>query len=339
MNGPENRVREALVLAATAGILIGAFVYSGKRGETQWNSRVDYARGSDLPAEVLEEGPNGRLVRHTLGSTRVPLRPRRIVSLVTSATDSLLALGLRPIAAESQWKGEGPIRPLAPMLADCISLGYGPGLNLEQVAALQPDLILCGRPNHARIYGKLSRIAPTVFLPVDLEDRHGALLEIGAILGLREEARRRLDLHRGRIEEARRRIRESAGDESVAVLRFRYRDCMIFGRGAKIGPLLHDALGLRPDRRVPERTRGLWADSIDVESLSEIRADRIFLLIDPDAAGMAQDVFDAATWKSIPAVQRGTVHRVDFGTWMNGQGVIATEAMAQEVLDAFAGPP
>lgn len=328
-------VKEALLLAATAAVLVGAVWSSGRQGETHWNARVDYRRDQEIPARVVVERPDGRLVRHMFGETLVPLRPMRIVSLSTPTTDGLLALGVRPIGVEGQWKETGPIAPHAPLLGGVPLLGFSSSVNLEGVAALKPDLILCGRAGHGRIHEKLQRIAPTVFLPSDLEGRSGGLLEIGAILGMGDQAERRLTLHRERLADARRQLKESNAG-TVAVLRIRFRDCMIFGQRARFGPLLYgdSGLGLTPDQRVPPMTRSRWADSIDVEALSEITADRIFLLIDPDAAVSAQDLFRTVTWQGMPAVRRGLVHRVDFGTWTNSQGVLAEEYIVREVVGA-----
>ncbi len=323
----------AVVLTAFAVLLVVA----GRLGETRWTSRPDAPSGPATPARVVGEDADGRLVEHMLGQTRVPLRPQRIVSLTIATLDALLALGVRPVGAEAQWRDDVSITPHRQALAGVPSLGFGSSLNLEDVARLEPDLILCGRTGHVRLYDKLSRIAPTVFLPVDLDGRNGGLREVGGILGRVEDAERRLQSHQEAIAAARRRLHPAA-DQTVAVLRIRFRDVMIFNRHAKFGPLLFsdDGLQLRPDARVPERTRGAWADSIDIESLSEVRADRLFLLVDPDAAGSAQSLFRTDCWRSLPAVRGGRLHRVDFGIWMNGQGVLAAEAMAGEVVACYA---
>ncbi len=324
-----------VALAAFTALLVVA----GRLGETRWTSRPDAPPTPAAPARVVGEDADGRLVEHMFGRTRVPLRPSRIVSLTIATTDALLALGVRPVGAEAQWRDDVPITPHRQELAGVPSLGFGSSLNLEDVARLQPDLILCGRSGHARWYDQLSRIAPTVFLPVDLDGRNGGLREVGLILGRVADAERRLESHRHTIASARSRLRPVA-DQTVAVLRIRFRDVMIFNRHAKFGPLLFcdDGLGLRADARVPERTRGPWADSIDSEALSEVRADRLFLLVDPDAAGSARSLFRTASWRALPAVRGGRLHVVDFGTWMNGQGVLAAEAMADEVVAACVDP-
>ena len=326
----------AVVITAFAALLVAA----GRLGETRWTSRPDSPSGPAAPARVVGGDVDGRLVEHMLGRTRVPLRPQRIVSLTIATTDALLALGVQPVGAEAQWRDDTSITPHRRALAGVPSLGFGSSLNLEDVARLEPDLILCGRTGHARLYDKLSRIAPTVFLPVDLDGRNGGLREVGEILGRVEAAEHRLEAHRQTIAAARDRLVRVAG-QTVAVLRIRFRDVMIFNRHAKFGPLLFsdEGLRLRPDARVPERTRGTWADSLDIESLSEVRADRLFLLVDPDAAGSARSLFRTDCWRSLPAVRSGRLHVVDFGTWMNGQGVLAAEAMIDEVVAFCVGRP
>ena len=324
-----------VALAAFASLLVVA----GRLGEIHWTSRPDFPPGPAAPPRVVDQDADGRLVEHMLGRTRVPLRPLRIVSLTIATTDALLALGIQPLGAEAQWRADDFITPHRQALIGVPSLGFGSSLNLEDVARLEPDLILCGRTAHARLYDKLSRIAPTVFLPVDLDGRNGGLLDVGVILGRVEDAERRLKWHQETLAAARSRLRPVA-DQTVAVLRIRFRDVMIFNRLTKFGPLLFsdEGLRLRPDARMPERTRGAWADSIDIESLSEVRTERLFLLIDPDAAGSARSLFRTDCWRSLPAVRGGRLHVVDFGTWINGQGVLAAEAMVAELVACCTSP-
>lgn len=108
-------------------------------------------------------------ITHGLGSTTIPAAPQRIVAL-SGEEDTLVLLGIAPIAfsdgygtpgERSPWLAGRPELDGATVLADAQS-----GVNVEQIAALRPDLILAtnlyGLPD---VYAQLSGIAPTVGPP------------------------------------------------------------------------------------------------------------------------------------------------------------------------------
>lgn len=118
------------------------------------------ASGGTFPATVT----------HAFGSTTVAAAPRRIVVLGPTEQDTVLALGLTPLAT-SEWYGEQPdaVWPWAQdELGDATPtvLPTTDGLAFERIAALRPDLILATNAGLARAdYDKLRRIAPTVAQP------------------------------------------------------------------------------------------------------------------------------------------------------------------------------
>ena len=129
-----------------------------------------------------------RDVRHELGSTEVEALPRRIVSATGLAElDSLLALGVKPLAAgrfptgwnpwaEDEDEGLSGVEPLA----------VEPEVNIEEVAAQGPDLILgqTGRLSGDN-FPKLSEIAPTV--ATSFEDWRLNVRQVADSLGRTED--------------------------------------------------------------------------------------------------------------------------------------------------------
>lgn len=105
-------------------------------------------------------------IEHRYGTTTVPQKPKRVVTVGFNDQDFALALGVKPVAIR-EWFGKGPVerRPWAP---DAFG-GQRPTilpaaeLNVEQVAGLRPDLILGVFGGLTRReYETLSRVAPTV---------------------------------------------------------------------------------------------------------------------------------------------------------------------------------
>lgn len=121
--------------------------------------------GSDEPGAVAEDG--SVTVTHVFGETRIPGPPQRVVSAGLTEQDDLLALGVVPIAVTEWFGGEpfatwpwsrprlGPAQPVVLNLAD--------GIQVDQIAALKPDLIIAINAGlDADTYARLSGIAPTI---------------------------------------------------------------------------------------------------------------------------------------------------------------------------------
>ena len=104
-------------------------------------------------------------IEHKFGSTTIPAKPTRVVSLGFTGHDDILALGVVPVGLR-WWYGDYP-DGVWPWAQDALQ-GQHPvqlkgDLNVEQVAALQPDLIIAiGSGITEEQYGLLSQIAPTV---------------------------------------------------------------------------------------------------------------------------------------------------------------------------------
>lgn len=123
------------------------------------------ACGSEKSGEVARDG--SVTIRHVFGETRIPGPPQRVVSAGFTEQDDLLALGVVPIAVTDWFGGEpfgvwpwarprlGPAQPVVLSLAD--------GIQVDQIAALKPDLIVAVNAGlDADTYTKLSAIAPTI---------------------------------------------------------------------------------------------------------------------------------------------------------------------------------
>jgi len=107
-------------------------------------------------------------IEHKFGSTTIRAKPARVVSLGFTGHDDILALGVVPVGLR-WWYGDYP-DGVWPWAQDALQ-GQHPvqlkgDLNIKQVAALQPDLIIAiGSGITEEQYGLLSQIAPTVANP------------------------------------------------------------------------------------------------------------------------------------------------------------------------------
>jgi iron complex transport system substrate-binding protein len=137
-------------------------------------------------------------VEHKYGTTTVPSKPERIVSVGFTEHDTVLALGEKPIAT-SEWYGEQPYATW-PWARDELGsskptvLNNGDGFEYEKIASLRPDLILgVNAGMNEDDYEQLSKLAPTIPTPKGgtdwFSDWDSQVELIAAALGKRDEGR------------------------------------------------------------------------------------------------------------------------------------------------------
>jgi iron complex transport system substrate-binding protein len=284
---------------------------------------------------VVETTAQYRLVKHSMGETKVPLAPKRIASLCSAATDGLVALGIRPILVQSGAGLDGPQLYLADRLNGVPALPRGATVSLEAVLNAKPDLIFASGMQNGRMYGQLSKIAPTVLVGSTTGGlRENRLLDVGETLGMHKQARQLLADYRQRLTAAKTRIGSRAQTEPVAFLRFRKNTCVIYTQADMFGPLLFQQLGLTPDPAMPMVMTGGGWDVLSIERLSALQADHLFITVDPDSELYVQSVARTPIWRNIPAVRHDHVHRVVSSTWLS-DGLLGSEAIVDDVVAAM----
>lgn len=121
--------------------------------------------GATAPPETA---PGGATITHRYGITEVPVDPQRVVTVGLTDHDTVLALGVTPVAL-TDWFGDQPngVWPWAqealgdatPVVLDASAAQ----LEFEQIAAATPDLILAVNSGLTQAqYDTLTAIAPTV---------------------------------------------------------------------------------------------------------------------------------------------------------------------------------
>lgn len=117
-----------------------------------------------------QAAPQSVTVEHQFGSTTVPANPQRVVSAGYTEQDTLLALGVTPVAV-TDWYGDQPYATwpwaqdeLGSATPEVLEMSDGP--NFEKIAALAPDLIIATNAGLDQgQYDRLAAIAPTVAQP------------------------------------------------------------------------------------------------------------------------------------------------------------------------------
>ncbi len=118
---------------------------------------------AETPAKPSTTTNETVTITHRYGTTKVPVKPKRIVSLDTQWTDTLAALGHPPTAylRDPNLPDDLPWRDAT--LRKAGTLHATTALPYEQIAAANPDLIVVSYLADSKTaYDKLSKIAPTI---------------------------------------------------------------------------------------------------------------------------------------------------------------------------------
>lgn len=158
-------LRAAALLAGLLAVLALAACGSGEDAGSGSKETATTATGG------VEAGALPVTIRHKYGETTVTRAPERVVVAGLREQDSLLALGVVPVAT-TEWFGRHPgaIFPWArEALGDApvpTVLDYTDGIQFERIAALRPDLIVAVYSGLTKKdYETLSKLAPTIAQP------------------------------------------------------------------------------------------------------------------------------------------------------------------------------
>jgi|TARA_R110000737_G_scaffold122963_3_gene155000 iron complex transport system substrate-binding protein len=273
---------------------------------------------------------------HELGHATFDTTPTRFATSNWSLTESLLALGIDPVAIpEADGYRTWVVEPELPeTFAD---LGTRREPNFEALRDAKPDAILISS-DVAMAYDKLSGFAPTLVYSIyntntdePAIDRAEALLRnLGKLAGKSDTAEQVIASANDRIATAAARIRTSVGDDATfAIVRIlddaHFR---IHGKNSLFGSVLN-RMGFA----------NAWTGEVnswafrngDVSDLAKL-GDVQFAHVEPVPPAAKAKLFDSAIWKAMPFARNRHVYDVP-SSWSFG-GVLSGARFAEQLADA-----
>ena len=149
-------------------------------------------------------------------TVEIPETPRTVVTLSEPTTDAAFAVGVVPVGATA---ARGQTTSLAgylpPAAADVVTVGQLGTPNLEQIVALDPDLILTDGTaiNDEVLIDKLQAIAPTLWVgEAGNTDWKAGLRLVGAALGKSDVA----EVYASNFDAEAERVRQELGENASA---------------------------------------------------------------------------------------------------------------------------
>ncbi|MNI36770.1 HTH-type transcriptional activator Btr [compost metagenome] len=204
---------------------------------------------------------------------------------------------------------------------------------------IEPELILCSDYMDPEQEKLLNRIAPTIAVEFHKEWRL-VLLEIAALLGKSEEANTAIERYDHKCLLAGEQLREALGQETVALLRVHAQELRLYGvsHPSYTGPVLYGDLDVGVPHLVSELALNEAWVNLPMSLLSELDADRLLLVIDPNSEEKAQELMNSQIWRDLKAVRNGHLYRAGYYTWMSN-GIRMNTLKIEEVLRMFVHKP
>lgn len=290
-----------------------------------------------LATLVLMQPALAREITHAMGVTDVPDHPQRIVVLTNEGTEALLAAGITPVGAVRSWLGDPWYAHIAGDMADVTVVGDESAVNLEAIAALQPDLIVGNKTRQEKLYDQLSAIAPTV-----MSERLRGDCKINMALytdaaGKGAEGKAALDAFDARVAK----IGEEAGpalQEKISLGRFMAALTRIYYKDTFAGLILGEIGFARP----AVQDKDEFADDVGKERIPDFDGDRLFYFVyetgDGAAESQANDWTSDPLWQNLPVVKAGKAYAVDDAVWNTAGGIVAANLLLDDVEKIYELP-
>ena len=244
------------------------------------------------PPVPTEPNAFPRSVVHKHGTAEIPAEPQRVVTVGFTDQDYALAFGVVPVGIR-EWFGEKPSATWswAQLLLEGASPEVLPRaeLDFEQIANLQPDLILgiyAGLTPEE--YVTLSQIAPTIAGPAGLDDYVVSWQQqtrmTGDALGKPERSEELIAGLEANVAAATAAHPEFTGATFTMVSAYSEAECYVYGPKATSAIFLQE-LGLRMPDDVLEATAAENSTILSPERVDLVNADIVIWYEDIDAPG------------------------------------------------------
>ena len=282
-------------------------------------------------AEKPKEKEESYTVEHAMGTTTLEKTPEKVVILTNEGTEALLALGVTPVGAVQSWTGDPWYDHIADEMKDVKVVGVESQVNVEAIAALQPDLIIGNKMRQEDIYEQLKAIAPTVFAE-DLRGNWKNNFELYAkAVNKEEKGKEVLAAYDQRIED----LKEKLGDKvnmEVSMVRFMAGDVRIYHKDSFSGVILEQIGMARPESQNKE---DFAEKGVTKERIPAMDGDILFYFTYDEGDGKATEVekewIEDPLFQNLEVAKKGEVHKVDDAIQNTAGGVKAANLMLDDL--------
>ncbi|WP_404329786.1 ABC transporter substrate-binding protein [Mesobacillus maritimus] len=284
---------------------------------------------------TTQEEDTSYTVENAMEPITLEKTPEKVVILTNEGTEALLALGVTPVGAVQSWTGDPWYDHIASDMEGVEVVGVESQVNVEAVAALQPDLIIGNKMRHEDIYEQLKAIAPTVYAET-LRGNWKENFELYAkAVNKEEEGNQILADYDERIEELKAELGEDLNKE-VSMVRFMAGDVRIYHKDSFSGVILEQLGFARPES---QNVDDFAEKNVTKERIPAMDGDVLFYFTyevgDGEASELEKEWIEDPLFKNLEVAKNGQVYKVDDAIWNTAGGVIAANLMLDDIETYF----
>ncbi|MGF6355587.1 iron complex transport system substrate-binding protein [Paenibacillus sp. 4624] len=310
-------------------LLLTAMVISGCSAKTETSAQQGDAKKS-TSVETETSNAETRVVQDEFGEVTIPVHPQRIAGIYVE--DYLKALDITPVVQwyHPTWGVQDYLKLDAPK--------FDMTGSIEALLQYNPDLIIVDGGVDAAQYEQYSKVAPTYRLKESvLQDSNQVLTTIADIVGQPEKAAAFEQQFKQKIADAKAKLQQTIGNETVAVVRLNVADkgLALFGVKNRYTGFIYSALGLNPHPLARDMKE--YQEILSEEAIPSLDADHIIVFPsngtwDSPENQEAIHMLDGKLWQSLPAVKNKHVYMMERSHWQSG-AVIANSMKIDDLLE------
>lgn len=312
--------------------LVTSLVLAACSGNTANNGGQDNDASGDGEASSEETSYK---VEHAMGTAEIEGTPERVVILTNEGTEALLSMGVKPVGAVQSWLGDTWYDHIKAEMDGVEVVGTESAVNLEAIAALQPDLIIGNKLRQEDVYEQLNAIAPTVFAETLKGDWKENFQLYAKALNKEEEGKKVMDDFDSRVAEMSEQLGEKK-EQEVSIVRFTAGDVRIYHKDSFSGIIL-DQLGFaRPESQDVDDFAEMNATK---ERIPAMDGDILFHFSyetgDGEATKIKDEWLEDPLFNNLEVAKAGNVHEVSDAVWNTAGGVLAANIMLDDIEKVF----
>lgn len=279
---------------------------------------------------ALAPAAMAREITHAMGVTQVPDAPQRVVVLTNEGTEALLYIGVTPVGAVQSWDGDPWYDHLDALLPDTTPLGTESAVDLELIAALEPNVIIGNKVRQEKVYEQLSAIAPTVFTETLGGEWQENMKFYAQVVGKSDEAAAALAEFDRRTKDIAAQLGDAVNEE-LSLVRFSPGRTRIYYKET-FGGIIFSQIGFK---RPAAQDKTEFAEEVNKERIPEMEGDRIFYFSNDlnaqESVDNLNDWLNDPLWQSLEAVRSGKAQRVSEVVWNSGGGIYCAHLMLDDI--------
>lgn len=273
-------------------------------------------------------------VKHAMEETTIPKTPKRVVILTNEGTEALLALGVKPVGAVKSWTGNPWYDHIKADMEGVKVVGDEHQPNLEEIAALKPDLIIGNKMRQEKVYEQLKKIAPTIFSQELRGEWKNNFKLYAEALNKKAEGDKVIADFDKRVED----FKAKAGDklkQKVSVVRFMPDKVRIYYNDTFSGIIFKQIGIARPD----VQNKDAFADDVSKERIPDMEGDLLFYFTyetgDGKATKTEEEWLKDPLWNNLNVVKNKKAFKVSDTIWNTAGGVKAANLLLDDLYKRY----